>query len=48
MMKRYIKILLAPVVLLAPLQLGQCQRTNPPVTGDIGAPAEIAAVRSHR
>ncbi|MCU1278782.1 MAG: heme-binding protein [bacterium] len=43
-MKRSFKILLALAVLIALLQLGQCHRTNPPVTGDIGAPAEVAAV----
>jgi len=44
MMKRVGKIVLGMVVVLLLMQLGQCERTNPPVTGEIDAPADVKAV----
>lgn len=38
------KIVLGIVVVLLVIQLGQCERTNPPVTGEIDAPADVKAV----
>jgi hypothetical protein len=38
------KILVGAVGLFAVLQLVRCQRTNPPVTGDLSAPAPVAEV----
>jgi hypothetical protein len=38
------KILLGIVAVLVLMQVGQCERTNPPVTGEIEAPADVKAV----
>jgi hypothetical protein len=43
-MKRSGKILVGAVGLLALLQVGQCERTNPPVTGDIETPPDVKAL----
>ena len=43
-MKRAGKIVLGIVVVFLLMQLGQCERTNPPVTGEIDAPADVKAV----
>ncbi|HEX6839145.1 MAG TPA: heme-binding domain-containing protein [Polyangia bacterium] len=43
-MKRAAKIVLGIVVVFLLMQLGQCERTNPPVTGEIDAPADVKAV----
>ena len=38
------KILLGLVGVFLLMQVGQCERTNPPVTGEIDAPADVKAV----
>lgn len=38
------KILLGIVAALLLMQIGQCERTNPPVTGEIDAPADVTAI----
>lgn len=38
------KLVLGIVVVLLLMQLGQCERTNPPVSGEIDAPADVKAV----
>ena len=43
-MKRAGKILLVVVAVLVIAQVFQCERTNPPVTGDLAAPADVEAV----
>jgi hypothetical protein len=43
-MKLLPKIALAVLGALAAIQIVQCERTNPPVTGDIRAPAEVKAI----
>ena len=43
-MKRAAKIVLGIVVVFGLIQLVQCERTNPPVTGEIDAPADVKAV----
>lgn len=43
-MKLFPKVLLAVVAVLVLIQLVRPEMTNPPVTGDIGAPPEVAAI----
>ncbi len=43
-MRRSGKVVLGAIGVLALMQLGQCQRTNPPVTGEIDAPADVKAI----
>jgi hypothetical protein len=38
------KILLGTVAVVALLQVGRCERTNPPVSGDIETPADVKEV----
>ncbi len=38
------KILLGSVVVFGLIQVPQCQRTNPPVTGEVDAPVEVREV----
>lgn len=40
-MKIAAKIAVGAVILLAAIQLVTCQRTNPPITGEIDAPANV-------
>jgi hypothetical protein len=41
-MKR--KLLVGSLVLLVAMQLVTCERTNPPITGDLTAPPEVASI----
>src|SRR5512146_100051 len=43
-MKRAGQIVLGLVVVFLLMQLGQCERSNPPVTGELDAPADVKAV----
>lgn len=43
-MKLFPKVLLAVLAVLVLIQLARPERTNPPVTGDVGAPPEVAAI----
>jgi hypothetical protein len=43
-MKLFPKVLLAVVAVLVLIQLARPEMTNPPVTGDVGAPPEVAAI----
>ena len=43
-MKRSSKILIGVFGTLLAMQAVQCQRTNPPITGDLDAPADVKAV----
>jgi hypothetical protein len=43
-MKRKGKLVLGGIAFFAAMQLVQCERTNPPVTGDIETPADVKEV----
>jgi hypothetical protein len=43
-MRRAGKIALGVVGVLALMQVGRCERTNPPITGEIDAPADVKTV----